>query len=161
MARTRVFRFRARESHSRGSQSDAARPGVLLAIDYPDFQRRGAPLSVAIIGTTAIIGAAKHRKLVSAAREVFGVRPQRGVKISEAIVQRILVSVKRGHTGSGEAGKWFFRVSTAEILRAAPEAILDINRATAGGGRRKNSEWKLLDEPNEGSSILGRRMVRS
>jgi len=129
--------------------------GVLLAIDYPDFQRRGAPLSV------AIIGAAKQRMLVGAAREVFGVRPQRGVSISEAIVQRILVSVKRGHAGSGEAGKWFFRVSTAEILRAAPEAILDINRATAGGGRRKISEWKLLDEPNEGSSILGCRLVRS
>jgi len=74
--------------------------GVLLAIDYPDFQRRGAPLSVAIISTTAIIGAAKQRKLVGAAREVFGVRPQRGVSISEAIVQRILVSVKRGHAGS-------------------------------------------------------------
>jgi len=129
--------------------------GGLLAIDYPDFQRRGAPLSV------AIIGAAKHRKLVSAAREVFGVRPQRGVKISEAIVQRILVSVKRGHAGSGEAGKWFFRDSTAEILRVAPEVILDMNRATAGGGRRKISEWKLLDEPNEGSAILGRRLVRS
>ena len=45
--------------------------GVLLAIDYPDFQRRGAPLTV------AIIGAAKQRKLVGAAREVFGVRPQK------------------------------------------------------------------------------------
>jgi len=99
--------------------------------------------------------------LVGAARDVFGVRPQRGVSISEAIVQRILVSVKRGHAGSGEAEKWFFRDSTAEILPGAPEVILDMNRATAGGGRRKISEWKLRDEPNEGSSILGRRMVRS
>ena len=128
MARTRVFRFRARGSHWRGSQSDAARLGVLLAIDYPDFQCRATLLSVAIICTT------KQRMLVGAARDVFGVRPQRGVKISEAIVQRILVSVKRGHGGSGEAGKWFFRDSTAEILRAAPEAILNMNRATAGGG---------------------------